>query len=159
MTVASAANKVTLNGNGATTSWPFSFRIFDSSDLEIYKTDTSGVQTEITSNFSVVVNGESGGTVTYPSTGSPLASGETITIIRVTVRAQSAVSMQTREEPSGLVPHGHGLFPQVPRKLENSIVTCPRVLSGRSPVRIAPATVWCTRHRTGIVAVALVGGL
>lgn len=89
MTVASAANKVTLNGNGATTSWPFSFRIFDSSDLEIYKTDTSGVQTEITSNFSVVVNGESGGTVTYPSTGSPLASGETITIIRVTVRAQS----------------------------------------------------------------------
>lgn len=89
MTVASAANKVTMNGNGATTSWPFSFRIFDSSDLEIYKTDTSGVQTEITSNFSVVVNGESGGTVTYPSTGSPLASGETITIIRVTVRAQS----------------------------------------------------------------------
>lgn len=89
MTVASAANKVTLNGNGSTTSWPFSFRIFDASDLEIYKTDTDGVQTEITSNFSVVVNGESGGTVTYPSAGSPLASGETITIIRVTVRAQS----------------------------------------------------------------------
>jgi len=89
MTVASAANKVTQNGNGATTSWPFSFRIFDSSDLEIYKTDASGVQTEITSNFSVVVNGESGGTVTYPNTGSPLASGEKITIIRVTVRAQS----------------------------------------------------------------------
>lgn len=81
MTIASAVSKVTLNGNGSTTSFPFGFKVWKAADLEVSITDASGAVSIVT-NWSVVLNPSGGGTVTYPLTGSPLPTGHKITIAR-----------------------------------------------------------------------------
>jgi len=74
----------TFNGNDATTEWAFSFKVWDyTTDLEIWLTDANGAETEITSNFTVVVAGDGTGTVYYPTIGDPVATGEKLTLRRV----------------------------------------------------------------------------
>ena len=80
MTMSSSVSKVTLNGNGVQTSWPFSFKVWKAADLEISITNAEGVTT-VVSNWSVVLAGV-GGTVTYPTSGDPLPTGSKITIKR-----------------------------------------------------------------------------
>lgn len=88
MTVASEQSRVILNGNGATTAFPFTFRIFATTDVEVVKTDADGNESTLSEgsgsiNYSVTINGEAGGTVTYPAAGgTALASGEKLTITR-----------------------------------------------------------------------------
>jgi len=82
--ISDTTNKITYNGNGVTRNWDFTFTIstVDGSDIKLYKTDTAGALTEITSNYSVNVNNEY---VTYPTvvSGLPLlATGEKITLAR-----------------------------------------------------------------------------
>lgn len=81
MTIASAVSKVTLNGNGSTTSFPFGFKVWKAADLEVSITDASGAVSIVT-NWGVVLSPSGGGTVTYPLTGSPLPTGHKITIAR-----------------------------------------------------------------------------
>lgn len=81
MTIASAVSKVTLNGNGSTTSFPFGFKVWKAADLEVSITDASGAVSVVT-NWGVVLSPSGGGTVTYPLTGSPLPTGHKITIAR-----------------------------------------------------------------------------
>lgn len=81
MTIASAVSKVTLNGNGSTTSFPFGFKVWKAEDLEVSITDASGAVSIVT-NWGVVLSPSGGGTVTYPLTGSPLPTGHKITIAR-----------------------------------------------------------------------------
>ena len=80
MTMSSAVSKVTLNGDGVQTSWPFAFKVWKAADLEISITNAEGVTT-VVSNWSASLAGQ-GGTVTYPTSGSPLPSGHKITIAR-----------------------------------------------------------------------------
>lgn len=81
MTIASAVSKVTLNGNGSTTSFPFGFKVWKSADLEVSITDASGVVSVVT-NWGVALNPSGGGTVAYPTSGPPLPTGHKITIAR-----------------------------------------------------------------------------
>lgn len=81
MTIASAVSKVTLNGNGSTTAFPFSFKVWKSTDLEVSITDASG-NVATTTSWSVVLNPSGGGTVAYPTSGPPLPTGHKITIAR-----------------------------------------------------------------------------
>lgn len=80
MTMSSSVSKVTLNGNGSQTSWPFSFKVWKADDLEVSITSPAGATT-VVANWSVVL-APVGGTVTYPTTGDPLPSGSKITIKR-----------------------------------------------------------------------------
>ncbi len=80
MTMSSAVSKVTLNGDGVQTSWPFSFKVWKAADLEVSITNALGVTT-VVSNWSVVLT-DTGGTVTYPTSGPALPSGHKITIAR-----------------------------------------------------------------------------
>lgn len=80
MTMSSAVSKVTLNGDGVQTSFPFSFKVWKATDLEISITNAAGVTT-VVSNWSVSLAG-TGGTVTYPTSGPALPSGHKITIAR-----------------------------------------------------------------------------
>jgi len=82
MTVASPASKVTANGNGVTTVWPFNFRVIEESHLQVIVTDISGVDTPLSSGYSVGLT-DLGGSVTYPLAGAPLPVGAKITILRV----------------------------------------------------------------------------
>ena len=82
MTVASTVSKTTANGNGATRAWPFSFPVKSADHLKVIITDPDGAQTTLSNGYTVALT-SSGGTVTYPTSGSPLAAGYKITLRRV----------------------------------------------------------------------------
>jgi hypothetical protein len=71
-----------FSGNGAATIFPFAFKVFAKSDLVVVKTNVDLVDTTLTldSDYSVALNADQdnspGGTITYPISGSPLATGE-----------------------------------------------------------------------------------
>lgn len=75
-----------LLGNGAQTSWPFTFKVFAAADIQVTVANVLGVETLLTlgTDYTVTLNGDQqnspGGTVTYPITGSPLAAGGRLTI-------------------------------------------------------------------------------
>lgn len=91
MTVSTTAAQTIVQGNGATTSFSFSFIAASADDIEVIYTDTSGVQTTlIPSQYTLVINAPAtgqlwgvGGTVTYPIVGSPIANGTSLTIMRI----------------------------------------------------------------------------
>ena len=80
MTMSSSVSKVTLNGDGSQTSWPFSFKVWKADDLEVILTSPEGTES-VTTDWSVVLAGI-GGTLTYPILGDPLPTGWKITIRR-----------------------------------------------------------------------------
>src|SRR5438045_6037688 len=90
MTVSTTANKIIYDGDGATTTWPFTFPGVASADILIYYTDVDGAITTIASNlYTVTLNAaispnptSIGGQVEYPLSGSPIAANTTLTIIR-----------------------------------------------------------------------------
>lgn len=93
MALSTTANKVILNGNGVTTVWPYTFPIPDAASLQVTYTDTAGVQTLLgASQYSVTgLATTTGGNVTYPLTGSPIAVGTKLTIARIVDYTQSTV--------------------------------------------------------------------
>lgn len=76
-----------LQGNGATTAFPFSFKVFSANDVKVAIADSAGTETELVLNthYTVALNANQetspGGTVTYPVSGSPLATGSVLSII------------------------------------------------------------------------------
>jgi hypothetical protein len=97
MTVSNQSNKITYNANGSTTVWTFPFPGVASSNIFVFITDPAGIATVAPpSTYSVSLNAAIqpnptaiGGSVTYPTTGAPLAVGNTITIARLLPRVQS----------------------------------------------------------------------
>ena len=82
MTVSSAVNKVSFNGDGSQTVFAYSFKIFDQDDLTVILRNASGGETTqtISTQYSVSgVGSASGGNVTMVTAP---ASGESLTIIR-----------------------------------------------------------------------------
>jgi hypothetical protein len=82
VTVSSATNKVSYNGNGSTTVFAYGFKIFDEDDLTVIIRNASGGETTKTITTHYTVSGvgvASGGNVTM---GTAPASGESLTIIR-----------------------------------------------------------------------------
>lgn len=97
MTVGSTSSRVVANGNGATTVFTFAFKVLASTDLTVTYTDALGNQTvlsagqyTVTSNVGVFPTDDTGGTVTYNPSGTPIASGTTLTIQRTTASTQPA---------------------------------------------------------------------
>lgn len=79
--ISNTQSKALYTGNGATTQFPFSFRVWKEDQVLVTVTDADGVESDVTSQCKVVLT-ESGGTVTYsPSTG-PLPSGRKLAITR-----------------------------------------------------------------------------
>lgn len=73
-----------FNGNGVTTSFPFTFKVFAAADVQVVKA-VSGVETTLVlnSDYTVTLNGDQdanpGGTITFPISGSALSSGQSLT--------------------------------------------------------------------------------
>ncbi len=93
MSLSSTTNKVIFNGNGATIVWPFSFMVLEAGHLSVILTDASGLETTLPSGlYSVAGIGDpAGGSVTYPLTGSPVASGTRLTLLRTVPYTQTTV--------------------------------------------------------------------
>lgn len=86
MTVSSSARTAgPFYGNGVTTVFPFTFKVFSASDLQITRTTAAGVASVITSGFTVTLNADQdaspGGSITYPISGSPMASLESLVAV------------------------------------------------------------------------------
>lgn len=91
MTIASAARRIQYDGNDVTTSFPFPYLFFLDSHIVVVLTNTSGVDTTLTLDTHYTVAGAedpSGGTITYPVSGDPLATGEMLTIYRTVPNIQ-----------------------------------------------------------------------
>lgn len=84
MTISTTTNRVRYEGNGATTSFSYSFRIDDEDEVTVTIVDDEGTETELTAGqYSITGIGEdTGGAVTYPLVGSPLAANNAIVIVR-----------------------------------------------------------------------------
>jgi hypothetical protein len=85
MVVSTQSSAVTYLGNGSTTVWPFSFPVPDASWLQVKTKNSTGVLSTIPANDYTVsgIGAAGGGTVTYPKSGSALATGTRIRIQRV----------------------------------------------------------------------------
>lgn len=88
MTVSSAVRKAgPFNGNGVTTVFPFSFKVFDKTNVSVVFANALGVGSTLTldSDYSVTLNADQnnnpGGSITYPITGLPLAQSYTLTLL------------------------------------------------------------------------------
>ncbi len=73
-------SKAVFNGNGVTTAFPFSFKVWNQSELLVEYTDSEG-NLFTASGWSVSLT-SSGGTVTFRLNGSPLPSGYKLSILR-----------------------------------------------------------------------------
>lgn len=94
MTISSTLNKIIYSGNGATTSFPFTFPAIAAADIFAYYTDSAGTITTLTqgsgtTQYQVSITAAvppnptgAGGTVTYNPSGVPIAAGTTLTILR-----------------------------------------------------------------------------
>ncbi len=80
MTLESAASKAVYTGNGATTEFPFSFKVWDKDQILVSITDARGYVQE-TGEYSVTLSA-GGGTVSYLHAGAPLPSGWKLAITR-----------------------------------------------------------------------------
>jgi hypothetical protein len=87
VTISSATNTAgPFAGNGSATAFPFAFKVFSRPELVFEVTDAAGTVSAKTldSDFSVSLNADQdanpGGTITYPISGAPLATGETAII-------------------------------------------------------------------------------
>lgn len=97
MTVSTETSVVTYVGNGATTLFTFPFIGVNAADLEVIYTDSTGTETTLgSSQYTLVINSVHigqlwgiGGSVTYPTSGTPIQVGTFITINRIVPYTQS----------------------------------------------------------------------
>lgn len=87
MTVSATPRKAgPFLGNGATTAFPFAFKVFDKTDIAVTLLDATGIETTLVldSAYSVTVNVDQnaspGGSVTYTPGGSAMPLGSSLTI-------------------------------------------------------------------------------
>lgn len=84
MTISSETMKVSYAASGVTTSYAYTFKIFDDDELDVIVTDANGAETELTLTTDYTVTGagvDAGGTIVLEdATDAP--SGSTLTIIR-----------------------------------------------------------------------------
>lgn len=114
MTISSTTRKAgPFDGNGVTTSFPFTFKVFSTGDITVVRTMPSGIEETLVldSDYSVTLNGDQdanpGGTITYPISGDPLPDGWRLT----------AVGDLDNLQPTDIT-NGGGFYPQV---IENAL--------------------------------------
>jgi len=97
LSLSSTTNKVIYNGNGAASTWPFSFPILEASHLAVIFTDGDGLETVLSASLYGVdgIGDPAGGSVTYPLPGSPIATpiptGTKLTLLRTVPYTQTTV--------------------------------------------------------------------
>jgi hypothetical protein len=91
MTISSTTVKNSYSGNGSTTAFAYTFKIFANTDLQVIIRSSTGIETvkTLTTHYTVSGVGDaSGGNVTFTSGNTP-ASGETVVIRRAVPQTQA----------------------------------------------------------------------
>jgi hypothetical protein len=105
MTVSSQTNKVVIAGNGVTTVFSYNFQINNAADAQVIYTDSTGVSTTLSSTLYSIsgLTSPTGGTVTYPLVGSPIATGTSLTITRqLTLTQPTSIANQGAFYPTAV---------------------------------------------------------
>lgn len=143
MTIGTTLNTITVDGNGATTTFTYPFLIPLPSDAVVTFTDANSNGTVLlTSQYSITGTGnENGGTVTYPlSGGTPIAAGTFLTIERLLPEIQStSLSNQgpTFSAIEGALDYLTMLIQQVTNVADRAIVINPADTVLPTPLPIA----------------------
>jgi hypothetical protein len=120
MTISSTTRKAgPFVGNGATVSFPFTFKVFATSDVVVTLTViATGVESTLveTTNYTVALNSDQnanpGGTVSYNPSGTPMASTEELTL------TSNVPQLQTLD-----LTNGGGFFPTaIANALDRAII-------------------------------------
>jgi hypothetical protein len=128
MTISTTSNKAIWQGNGSTTVWPFNFEIGNVSQITLTLTSGGSVTTIPSSSFSVSGLGlPNGGTITYPLSGSPIAQGTTLTLVR-TVPLQQLTDLQNQsnyfpDAVEGALDYEMLAIQQLAQQIANSLQT------------------------------------
>lgn len=88
MTVEAKRTKEIYEGNGATTVFRIPFQYSKTEDISLLFTDRKQVDSEITSNFEIIVNSSGDTSVVYPLEGQPIPAGTKLTVYRNTPQSQ-----------------------------------------------------------------------
>lgn len=85
MTVSTTSSAVSFTGNGSTTEFDFTFKVSEEGDIDVtlYNTTTQATTAVSSGSYSVALNADNTGTVTYPLSGSPIDSNTKIILERV----------------------------------------------------------------------------
>lgn len=109
MTISSPTRRAgPFAGNGATTVFPFTFKVFAKTDVSVAIVDSQGNQSSLTldSDYSITLNADQnaspGGTITYPLSGLPLPTGS----------ALAAVGALLQLQPTDITNNG-GFYPSI----------------------------------------------
>lgn len=122
MTVSNSSNRVVAQGNGLVTSFSYNFIMPNAADAVVIYTDTSGNQTTLSpTQYTILgIGNASGGTVTYPLTGSPIATGTTLTIARI-VPIDQTTSLTGQGPPFGSVEAALDYLTYIAQQLNSSV--------------------------------------
>ena len=83
MTIESKISKVVYNGNGLTTQFPFTFKVWETSQIQVTFGAADGTASDVSDDATIVLNEDlSGGSVTYTLGGLPIPSGTKLAITR-----------------------------------------------------------------------------
>ena len=82
MTLESSLSKAVFNGNGTATEFAFTFKVWDDDQIAVTVSDPDGYAEDVTADATIVLDADSGGTVTYLLDGDPLPSGYKLAITR-----------------------------------------------------------------------------
>ena len=127
MTISTTSIKNSNSGDGSTTNFAYTFKIFANSDLQVIIRSSTGLETvkTITTHYTVAGAGDaSGGSITF-TTGNTPASGETVVIRRALPQTQSIDYIAN--DPFPAESHEEGLdrammaIQQVQEELDRSI--------------------------------------
>lgn len=91
MTLSTTINKVSYSGTGSQDTFAYTYKIFSSSDIEVYIRDTSGTETKktITTHYTVSnVGNASGGNIVFTTGNTPLNT-DTVIIVRTVPLTQT----------------------------------------------------------------------
>lgn len=93
MALSTTTNKVIHSGNASATVFPFTFPIPDASYLSVIYTSAAGVETTLSPSLysATGIGTTTGGSVTYPLSGSPIAASTLLTLVRTVPYTQTTV--------------------------------------------------------------------
>lgn len=113
-----------FTGNGVTTAFPFTFKVFAKADISVVKTSSTGIESTLVldSDYSVTLNADQevspGGTITYPVSGTPLSALEKLT----------AVGALTYEQPTDLPTGGNYSATTVENAFDRNVMLIQQLL-------------------------------
>lgn len=152
MTMQSKVSKAVFNGNGATTDFPFDFKVWDTSEMSVTITGPDGVSIPATGWTATLT--DTGGTVTYRKDGAPLPSGWKLAILRDMPFTQGVDLLSgTRFDPQVLenaLDMACAERQQLLEALERAVIVPPT--DDRTPEQMVEAILVAYRHMQQAVA-------